>query len=1287
MGTEGRPYNRSIPEAVMDMPYPAGPASVPGDFTKATASYRRMAWLALGGLLLFMALYLWLSAWFVRQGWRLIAGTVLGGGGFWPVVAGLASLFLAVFMLKALFFVRHGGEIQDLEVRPEEEPALFAFLHRLADEAGAPRPHRVFLSPRVNAAVFYDLTLLNLVWPSKKNLEIGLPLVNALNLGELKAVLAHEFGHFAQKSMAVGRWVYIAQQIAGQVIARRDMLDRFLAGLCSVDFRVAWVGWLLSLVVWAIRALMDTAFRLVVLAQRALSREMEMQADRVSVSLTGSEALVNALHRMESAEDSWERTLSFADRQLRKDRILRDFFATQRRVVEHLRRVLNEPRYGLDPLPAEGDPAARRIFRVQFARPPRMWATHPLNHEREENAKRVYLAAPEDARSAWSLFQDPEAAAERMSAHLARDITLDRAQALAPAEESMAALDEEFRALPLDPGYRGTYLGRSVTRRGAKPADLLEPVDGDLAQAIADLYPETLSGDLESRRELDKERMLLEALQRGLMDAEAGQLRHRGKAVRKSELPRILASVKGELEEVETRLAAHDRRCRSIHRAAAAGLGSGWAPYLDGLLALLHYADHSHANLLDAHGAYGSVLEAEMATGKVSRDGVNQIIAWGNALHGVLANIHRDGPAVVPPPELLASLGAASWGEALGEFKLPPAGLENINDWAKHLDSWVRPVLAALVQLRDASLDALLRAEASVARAYRDGRPLDPVPPPPNVPAAYATLLPGRERERPGTRTWWVRFQTADGPFATVARLTAAGLIMAGMLGAGRQIGQASLSIYNGLNTTVTVRVDGAKHTLPSLGTATVELDPTGGEPVQAVDEAGRVIESFVPERDGGLGHYVYNVAGASPLVAWTATYGSRSAVPERYLGAPRWMRSEADVFFAEPPKQIETSKTSGGGTREVVTGFGERSPEEMLSLLRSEDRKLHEGMILAHARWDHLDSPHLSTWLAAASGVPGFEQILAARIQEHPRAVVLLRAEQEAAHGADKAAVAARHQELARREPANPDLAYLAIRSMEDGEAQDHAFLEAHDRWPRHPWLTYAVAFHHAQRGEWEEAGKAYEQAAFTLPALADQALLQATRIRRLLGREVPQTWTQASPVLRALKGVEDMDGLAPEPLAAYVALHRGHLDIAKSKAKADPALARRILRLSAASDGASPALAAHALALAPADLDPDTSWVMLALALREKRDPAPYRAFADSREEWRTHLLAWADGLAAGASPASLEPHLRRLDAVSRGRAYGMGAIILGRRAPASWRTGAMKLLFASERPYFRN
>ncbi len=151
-------------------------------------------------------------------------------------------------------------------VTQEEEPVLFDYLNKLADEAKAPRPHKVFLTSRVNASVSYDLSLINLIIPSKKNLEIGLGLLNVLSLGEFKAVLAHEFGHFAQRSMLLGRYVYVAQQIAARIVGKRDAFDQLLNVISSIDIRVAWIGWILSILVWAVRSLIETCFSVVAIA-------------------------------------------------------------------------------------------------------------------------------------------------------------------------------------------------------------------------------------------------------------------------------------------------------------------------------------------------------------------------------------------------------------------------------------------------------------------------------------------------------------------------------------------------------------------------------------------------------------------------------------------------------------------------------------------------------------------------------------------------------------------------------------------------------------------------------------------------------------------------------------------------------------------------------------------------------------------------------------------------------------------------------------------------------------
>src|SRR5207244_2163286 len=107
----------------------------------------------------------------------------------------------------------------------------------------APLPHRVYLTPDVNAAVFYHESLLSLFLPTPKNLIIGLGLVNQLNLSEFKAVLAHEFGHFSQNSMKLGTYVYVSNRVIGELVFGRDWLDDLVNGIRGLDIRIAIFAW------------------------------------------------------------------------------------------------------------------------------------------------------------------------------------------------------------------------------------------------------------------------------------------------------------------------------------------------------------------------------------------------------------------------------------------------------------------------------------------------------------------------------------------------------------------------------------------------------------------------------------------------------------------------------------------------------------------------------------------------------------------------------------------------------------------------------------------------------------------------------------------------------------------------------------------------------------------------------------------------------------------------------------------------------------------------------------
>ncbi|AZZ93647.1 heat-shock protein HtpX [Hahella sp. KA22] len=770
----------------MENMYPAGPASVPENLTRPTAGYKQKAWLAMAGLALFVTLYFFLAGWFSWiAGKRLYAAYLGGDEVLFNAIAGALAAFLALFLLKALFFVKHGHESGDIEIKPDQEPRLFEFLYRLADEAGAPRPHRVFLSPRVNAAVFYDLSILNLIFPSKKNLEIGLGLVNVLTLGEMKAVLAHEFGHFAQRSMAVGRWVYVAHQIAAYIIAERDMFDNFLRGLSRFDLRIAWIGWLLSLIVWSIRSLLDTVFSLVVMAQRALSREMELQADLVAVSLTGSDALVHALHRLQAADEAWDRALHFVGGELSEKRGVQDIFAVQSRVIESIGKILDKPDYGCAPLLPEANPEAHRVFKSALAQPPRMWATHPENSERESNAKRVYVAAPLDERSAWELFSDPAAMKAQMSAHLIR---LEKEAEPADIQESLLKLDSQFDRAYLNPAYRGAYLGRSVVRSAETVDDLYDkkPITNAISTELAALYPETLTADLERLRNLEEERVSLQAVYDKIFTAPGGVIRHRGQELKRAELPDVIAELDKEVRDAREQICRHDRRCRSVFRAAAKSLAGGWDAYLTGLAAMLHYADHSEANLRDAQGLLANVVAVITADRNVSSRELKRLLVVAEEVYQILRLDFAVAVEVTLDATLSEKLGLSSWSEAFGEFKLPPPSKNNINEWMQAIDSWINSAAGCFSALRHAALEQLLLTEAKVAQSLRDGEQIGEAPKPSRAPAKYSVLLPGSERKRQKRLGLWDRFQTADGVAPALARFIIALAIVGAALGAGQ---------------------------------------------------------------------------------------------------------------------------------------------------------------------------------------------------------------------------------------------------------------------------------------------------------------------------------------------------------------------------------------------------------------------------------------------------------------------------------------------------------------------
>ncbi|MCB9588972.1 MAG: M48 family metalloprotease [Polyangiaceae bacterium] len=1269
--------------------YPPSPANVPKDFTRPTARYRWHARLALLALLGFVGFYFFLCFWFVRAVYR--NGVLLMHGGdhaLRALILGGVAFVLALVLVKAMFKVKRAEETDRRELRPESEPELFRFLYRLADEAGAPRPHRVFVSVRVNAGVFYDLSLLNLLLPSKKNLEIGLGLVNVLNLSEFKAVLAHEFGHFAQRSMAVGRWVYIAQQITGHLVAGRDWLDELLLHAPRIDIRIAVVAWTLRLLVWAMRAVLDTAFSLVVLVDRALRREMEFQADLVSVSLSGSDALIHALHRLGAADDALDQAGAVAGAEHSQGRLAPDLFAIQSLVLESMARVVNDPEYAVPPSLPESGREQHRIFPEEMGSPPRMWSTHPSNQDREANAKRVYLEGALDERPAWLLFSDPEGLRRAVTAEALKRVETTQEMREATEEEAEAAVARRFSQLALNPRYRGVYLGRSPVLAASRVSDLFESAGAnvDLAAELRTLYPEALSQQVERLRDLRRELGVLEALKDGFLSAPGGVIRHRGEDLRKRDLPGAISTVRAERDAVAASVAAHDRRCRSLHLQAAQSLGHGWEKYLKKLTALLHYSAHVEADIDDAYGHLMNVFSVVIADGSVSSSERVRLAFAGSELYAALWQADGQRKQVKVPEPVLKRLEIESWDGALqSRFDLEPPTSENIGQWMQVVDSWYRAYTQPFEALRSQTLEELLHTEARIAEWFLEEKEPEDAPRPARVPKEYTLRPPGSERPRQHRLGAWDRFVTADGVLPALGRLAVAGSIVGCVAAFSAAGSDARVHVINGLGC----------HVSADIGPTHVELEP--GEhlsvsvppgKLQVTARSGDVAIEDVEVEAAGLGtDYVYNVAAALPLVEWTAAYGSADEQSPTYLGAVRWAESDAKYFFEEPPRSVKIK--GKGTTRKIVSAPPIHEASTILNRAGTEEERNH--IIDVRARYDAPGSASLLYWLAGVDRLEGqAEAIVRERLQRNPHEVESLRAQQDlASSDARRDEVCAEHEQLMKQFPDDGDMQYIGLRCMPDGEEQDAAILATFTRFPTNPWLENGAAWVHLQQNEFDVAARIFNHLRSSAPAFKSQAAMALGRLKRVApgsdyGAALLERDSKELEMLAHLESGLELD----ETERGYQFLNQGDLPTAVKRAEAIPSMLPRVIRFAAVSHGATPEIVERALAL-PVDqgVDASTVWPALALAALNNRELDPYIKVAKRTLPEHADLLL---GLLAKSGeklvkPSDLDPQLNRLPPDARARAYVLASSYLGDSAPLEWRRFAMNWLFAPERPYF--
>ena len=155
------------------------------------------------------------------------------------------------------------------------QPRLFELIRELSAATGQPMPKEVYLVADMNAFVTQRGGLMGV--GSHRVMGIGLPVMQALSVAELRAVVAHEFGHFHGGDVQLGPWIYKTRA----AIVRTIMSLGQQGSLLQKPF--VWYG------------------EMFIKITQAISRRQELAADALAARTVGARPLAGGLKRTHAA--------------------------------------------------------------------------------------------------------------------------------------------------------------------------------------------------------------------------------------------------------------------------------------------------------------------------------------------------------------------------------------------------------------------------------------------------------------------------------------------------------------------------------------------------------------------------------------------------------------------------------------------------------------------------------------------------------------------------------------------------------------------------------------------------------------------------------------------------------------------------------------------------------------------------------------------------------------------------------------------------------------------------
>lgn len=361
------------------------------------------------GVLWLSCLYYWISIPVVS-----LLVLVVGGGLIYGIFAmGYVPIKLVVVIVVVVgvtlvsivksLFARGRDEDPGLRLAPAEEPRFRDLLHEVAGRIGTRPVDNIYLTPGTELAVMERGGMLKqLRGSSERCLILGVGVLDGLKIGPLKAILAHEYGHFSNKDTAGG----------GFALGVRRSLFRMMVHLAQGG-AAAWYNPAWLFVVGFQRVFLRIS--------QGASRLQEILADRWAAFSYGpaffEEGLRHVIRRSILFDAHANATLS--------------------EVIEAKAALANL--YSYQPAAQPDAVTVASEFETALNREPSPYDSHPAPVDRfrwTQALAATVQAAPEDGEESWTLFRDREALERRLT-ETVRENLLSQGVAI-PAEPAAA---------------------------------------------------------------------------------------------------------------------------------------------------------------------------------------------------------------------------------------------------------------------------------------------------------------------------------------------------------------------------------------------------------------------------------------------------------------------------------------------------------------------------------------------------------------------------------------------------------------------------------------------------------------------------------------------------------------------------------------------------------------------------------------------------------------------------------------------------------------------------------